>query len=306
MHCNIARTFLVVAAAAAWGLASADSSSAESPATRTTVAGSATSFEIQPLPKIPAGTKFTDGPPANWSHLISFVRGQLTRGDVSKVTDTVRYYAEIFNLVMLADARPNSEGQFELARVGIGFSMELGGENVVVTSETQSQLGGNLSFIGRGVLSGNYDALADVKQIARTPQTMLIDAPALMLRQQQHVKMMVRYLVWVHPTSGKIGTAVWLMDLDDASGKLTLDEPVLQVLPPSMFEDRVMHVDGDEFNFLGVPTPKAFALMEIPQGQPYAMSEAMQSLATATQYDAKTYSDLVVAFTQSLAARSAE
>ncbi|MEM6778427.1 MAG: pyruvate kinase [Planctomycetota bacterium] len=266
--------------------------------------GALADYVSRPLPLIEPGTKFTDGPPADWSHLISFVRGQLTRGDVEKVTDTVRYYAEIFNLVMLADAQPGPEGDFVLRRVGIGFSMRIGDTNVVVDSETQKQLGGNLSFIGRGVLSGNYDSLDKVRQIARTAQTMLIDAPAIMLQGQQHVNMVVRYLVWVHPTSGKIGTAVWLLNPDDATSRLQLVEPTLQVLPPSMFEDRVMHVDGNEFNFLGVPTPKAFALVRVPPGKPFAMSDEMQSLAATDRYSSESYGKFIHGFTRSLSSPS--
>ncbi|MEM6365006.1 MAG: pyruvate kinase, partial [Planctomycetota bacterium] len=219
------------------------------------------------------------------------------RGDISAVTDTVRYYAEIFNLVMLADARPDNQGTHYLREVAIGFSMHIGDRNVVVTSDTQGQLGGDLSIIGRSVLSGNYDALSDLKQVARTPQTMLIDAPALMLRSGKHVKMIVRYFVWVDPGSGRIGTLAWLLD---TAGRFEGQSPTLQVLPPMMMEDRVMHVDGEQFNFLGIPSPTAFALVQMPQGQAFPVTEAMRPLAGKPTYDPESYAKLVNAITAAL------
>ena len=50
-------------------------------------AASKVSFQRQPVTQIPPGTTFDAQPPLDWSQLISFVRGQLTRGDVDAVID---------------------------------------------------------------------------------------------------------------------------------------------------------------------------------------------------------------------------
>ncbi|TWT89266.1 pyruvate kinase [Neorhodopirellula pilleata] len=255
-------------------------------------------FTRQPVSLIPPGTTFGEQPPEDWSHLISFVRGQLTRGDVDAVTDTVRYYAEVFNLTMLANAEKNSEGKFELDQVAVGFSMVIDGKNVVVTSQTQSQLGGELSLIGRSVLDGNVAALAKVERVARTPYNLILDAPASMLQENEHREMIVRYYIWVFPENGNIGTLVWL--LDPVRGKLKIADTAIQLLPPNMQEDRIMNVKKDKFNFLGIPSKDAFALVQIPQGTPFEMSEEMQSLAAETTYTPETLQALTTAIAKTL------
>lgn len=255
-------------------------------------------FERQPIALIPAGTQFGDQPPAGWSHLISFVRGQLTRGDVDAVTDTVRYYAEIFNLVMLANAKPGADRKYELDKVSIGFSTRIKEKNVVVTSDTQAKLGAELSLIGRGVLDGNIDALAKVQQVARTKYNMILDAPASMLRGSDHREMVIRYYIWVFPENGSIGTLVWLLDPKRES--LEVADTTIQLLPPNMREDRIMNVKKDKFNFLGIPSPDAFALVQIPQGTAFEMSDEMKSLAAETDYTPETFARLTAAVAKTL------
>lgn len=255
-------------------------------------------FTPQPVALIPPGTTFGEKPPEDWSHLISFVRGQLTRGDVDAVTDTVRYYAEVFNLVMLANAEKKDDRKYELDQVAVGFSMVIEGKNVVVTSETQGELGGELSLIGRGVLDGNVEALAKVQQVARTPYNLILDAPASMLRGTEHREMIVRYYIWVFPENGNIGTLVWLLDQVDDT--LDVADTTLQLLPPNMQEERVMNVKEDEFNFLGIPSKDAFALVQMPQGTPFEMTETMKSLAAEKTYTPKTLQALTSAIAQTL------
>lgn len=258
----------------------------------------ATSFERRPIALIPAGTKFGEQPPEDWSNLISFVKGQLTRGDVEAVTDTVRYYAEIFNLVMLANAEPNADGKYVLDEVAVGFSMVIDEQNVIVTPGTQSKLGGNLSLIGRGVLDGNVAALAKVEQVARTSNNMIIDAPATLLRDGKHREMVVRYYIWVFPENGNVGTLVWL--LDPVKKQLQVADAVVQLLPPNMREDRIMNVDKDEFNFLGIPSKDAFALVQIPQGTAFEMTDEMKAVAAESSYTPESLAKLTATIAQML------
>lgn len=275
-----------------------------------TTSRSSVDFKRQPIALIPPGTKFGEKPPADWSHLISFVRGQLTRGDVGAVTDTVRYYAEIFNLVMLANAEQDINGRYELDQVAVGFSMVINDQNVVVTSDTQAKLGGDLSLIGRGVLDGNVGALENVQQVARTKYNMIIDAPASMLRGTEHREMIVRYYIWVFPENGNVGTLAWLLDPKPESsqpgssqpGSMEVADTTVQLLPPNMREDRIMNVKKDKFNFLGIPSKDAFALVQIPQGTPFEMSDAMKGLASQTNYTPETLTALTAAVAGTLQA----
>lgn len=255
-------------------------------------------FTPRPVSLIPAGTMFDESPPERWSHVISFVRSQLTAGDVDAVTDTVRYYAEIFNLVMLADTDIDADDQFVLRQVAVGFSTRIGDKNVIVTPDTQAKLGGELSLIGRSVLAGNIDALGKVRQIARTPHNMIMDAPATMLLNDEHRQMIVRYYIWVFPANGNVGTLVWL--LDPIGDRLSIVDDVVQLLPPNMHEDRIMNVDGEKFNFLGIPSNDALALVQIPQGTPFEMKAKMRTLASLKTYDAETMAELTAAIAKTL------
>jgi hypothetical protein len=258
------------------------------------------SFKRQPISMIPAGTKFGEQPPAGWSHLISFVRGQLSSGDIESVSETVRYYGEIFNLVMLGNAEPNAEGKYELDKVAIGFSMKIKGVNTIVTSETQKELGAGLNILGRGVLDGNIESLANVEQVARTTNSIVIDAPAIMLRDGKHREMIVRYYIWVFPENGNLGTLVWLLDSTPDQSELSIADTTIQLLPANMREDRVMHVDASKFNLLGIPSKDAFALVRLPQGVAFQMSESMQSIAAEKNYDAETLAKLTTAVAETL------
>ncbi|TWU16040.1 pyruvate kinase [Allorhodopirellula heiligendammensis] len=263
-------------------------------------------FQRKPLDLIPAGARFVEGPPTGWSNLLSFVEVQLTSGDATAVSETVRHYAELFNLVMLANTNQNAAGEFELDRVAIGFSMLIDGKNTVVTSDTQSDLGGGLSLIGRGVLDSNVASLARVEQVARTDNSILIDAPAVFLRDGEHREMVVRHYIWVFPENGNVGTLVWLLDPSPRSAprpsQLHIVDRKMELLPPNMHEDRVMDVDADKFSVFGIPAKDAFASVRLPPGVTFEMNEAMQRTAGQQNFTAETFADLTTAIAQSLKA----
>ncbi len=262
------------------------------------------SFQSRPLKFIPAGTAFKENPPPGWSNLISFVQVKLTSGDVADVSDTVRYYAEFFNLVMLGNVKRNAEGNFELEKVAVGFSMPIDGRNTIVTADTQSDLGGELSLIGRGVLGSNIEALSHVQQVARTSNSMLVDAPAVFLRSGQHREMIVRHYIWVFPENGNMGTLVWLLDpslqVAPKPSQMKIADTKAQLLPPNMHEDRVMDVDTERFSVFGIPAKDAFASVSLPPGTAFEMNEAMQRVAAEKIYTAETFAELTVAIAQTL------
>lgn len=260
----------------------------------TAVAAGGMDLEPKTLARIPAGTRFGEDPPQGWSNIILFVEGELSSGDVAAASETVKYYSKIFNLVMLANVAKGESGQFVLDKVGIGFSMNINGKNTVITANAQAQLGANLSFIGKSVLSGNEEALADVKQVARYSNGAVIDAPTMMLRNGQHQLMMVRYVLWVSPQDGRLGTAVWLMDKGNSSQDYSVVEDTFQLLPPNMREKRVMNVMGNRFT-LGIPAKDAFALVRIPQGTPYKFTNELRAIAGRIKLDGGSYGELMKA-----------
>jgi hypothetical protein len=246
----------------------------------------------KPLGRIPAGTRFQQEPPVGWSNIVLFVEGRLGSGDTDAVSDTVAYYAKIFNLVMLANSQQDSNGNYFLDKVGVGFSMIIDGKNTIVTSDSHRKLNSGLSFIGGSVLSGNEDALADIEQVARTRTSMIIDAPTIMFMEGEHRQMICRYAIWAKPSSGGIGTAVWLLDDPGTQqGDYAVAEKVFQYLPANTREDRVLNVKKDRFTF-GIPSKDAFALVRIPQGIPFKFTDEMRASAGARKLTAERYRHL--------------
>lgn len=247
---------------------------------------------VKPLERIPAGTRFLDQPPKDWSNVVLFVEGRIASGDVDVVSDTVAYYSKLFNLVFLANTTTDSKGSPVLDRVAVGFSMKIDGLNTVITTDTQRQLNAGLSLIGRSVLSGNEDALSDIVQVGRTPESILIDAPTVMLFQGEHRRMICRYAIWAKASGNGVGCAVWLLDIpDDKRANYRVPQETFQLLPNGMREDRVLNVKSDFFTF-GIPSKEAFALVRIPQGTAIPVSDDMAKVAGARRMTAATYASI--------------
>lgn len=241
----------------------------------------------RPLARIPAGTVVGGRTVNGWSDPILFVEGELSHGDLDAVSDTVDYYAKLFNLVMLANVVEDADG-FALEKVAIGFSTKIDGRDVVITKDSHKQLGADLSWIGGMVFSGNEDALKDVQQTARYRHGMIVDAPTVMLEGGEHVTRMVRYFIWVSKSTGKVGTLVWAMEKTPQGPYRPLDQP-MQLLPRNMHEERAMHVDGDEFTIVGTPSAEAFAVVRIPQGTPVPMTAQLRRVAGIRTFEPKSY-----------------
>ncbi len=131
----------------------------------------------------------------------------------------------MFNLVLLADVRQRDGGAYELSKYGVGFSMKINGLNTVITTDTHKQLGANLGMIGRSVFAANQDSLSAIKEVARFSNCVLFDAPTMMLYEDDHYLMTVRYLIWVSHTTGRVSTFVWLMDREGDTGEYRIVEP---------------------------------------------------------------------------------
>jgi hypothetical protein len=251
---------------------------------------------VGPLERIPAGTSIWDAKSQGFSNVILFVTGKLAAGDLSAANDTTKYYAELFNLAYLAKVAPAPQGGYKLDRIAVGFSTKINGKDIAVTADTANQLGARLSLIGRSVLSGNENALQDLVVLATSPTFAVVDAPGVFYYQMKHQQMVVRFCIWVSP-EGKLGTVCWL--LQKAAGGLAFAENTFQFLPPSMVENRQMHVDGSRFTF-GIPSADAFAIMTIPQGKAYPITDRLRRFGSATQYTPDSLNELAASLSEAM------
>ena len=76
-------------------------------------------------------------------------------------------------------------------------------------------------------------------------------------------------------------------------------EDPLRVLGMGTHEDRIIHVDKEEF-FLGIPGERAFALVDLPPGDKIPWNEQLRTLACCDAYDATTLSQLATALNEAI------
>jgi hypothetical protein len=120
-----------------------------------------------------------------------------------------------------------------------------------------------------------------------------------MLYNDEHEVMMVRYLVWVSPGTGRISSFVWLLEEPLNGGNYRTAESTFQMLPENMREDRVMNVKADRFTF-GIPAKDAFALVRIPQGKAVAYTPRLREIAGLRSYDTEAFTELLQAITEAV------
>jgi len=254
-------------------------------------------FKPRPLSRIAPGTTLFVAEQNGLSRILLFVKGRLAAGDVEAVSDTMRYYADLFNLVYVADAPRAADGRFRLGDVAVGFATGIKGRNVTVTAESADRLGAGLSLVGATVLAGNEEALRDITMTARNGSCAVVDAPSVVLFEKTHQKMDVRYFVWVSEADGRTGMAAWLLRRGDR--RFEFAENSFQYLQPGMVEDRVMHVDKTRF-LLGMPTAEAFAMVAIPQGRSFPVTARMRAIGGDRVFNDDTLRELAASLAEAM------
>jgi hypothetical protein len=252
----------------------------------------AADYDVAPrrLDLIPAGTVIGTQAPSGWSHLILKSHPRPAAGDFRELSEDSAGLAGLLFTALVADVKADS-GRHHLERVAVGMGTRIGDRDTIITPETQKRLGADLGFIARIVLSTAQERLQDVQLIARSPTFALIDAPNLMLRQDRHRPVVLRYAVLVDEKTGHLETLLWLLDRDDRDGYVGPVGP-MEWLPPSKIEDCVLHVDRREFT-LGNPTERAFAMSRLPRGQrQIAFPESIRGLAARPRLSAAMAADL--------------
>ena len=95
----------------------------------------------------------------------------------------------------------------------------------------------------------------------------------------------MRHFVWVDSSTGRTAALVWLIKRDSAGGYVVEVEEPARWAPAGLREDRAIHVDGRQFNFLGIPTEKAFAIERLPPGRQVPWTEEAKDVAATEHFD---------------------
>jgi hypothetical protein len=234
----------------------------------------------RPLGRIPPGTRIGDRAPPGWTHLVVKSRSELASGDLNKLHPRAAPLARLFFTAMVARVAPRpgtSRGPFRLEEVAVGLGTRIGADDVIITSQTQKELGADLGLVERMILSGVEEESGIVVQVGRSDTMAIIDVPVIMLAGQEHRDTVVRHVLVVDPEEGRLATVVWRIDVD-ATGAYRLAPGSARRLPPDLVEVYALHVDGSEVT-AGIPSRRAYAGTRMPRGTPLSLPPALRRIA---------------------------
>lgn len=223
----------------------------------------------RPLDRIPPGVPMGDRPGGGWTHLVFKTRSRLAFGDVDKLHYLARSMAEFLFTAMAARVVAYRNGdalQYRLEAVGIGVGTRIGEHDVIISSDTQRQLGAGLGPLKAIVLSRAEEHLSKILRVAASERMMIVDAPSIMYLEGEHRKIVLRYLFVVNPLTGQLATIVWRIDLDEHGRYLPVTGPAVLVRP-NLVATSPLHVDGGKV-YWGIPSNEAFAIVRLPPGTP--------------------------------------
>ena len=256
----------------------------------------------KPVTKLSAGTVVqSNRNTPRWNRVVLLATPKITSGDVDSLSAAIQTAATTLSLTVMATVTntPTANGnQFSLREIGVGYSLPIAGRRTVVDSASQSQLGANLGFIQRRVLSQNETQLGQVKQIIQTTTMSIFDAPAIMHRNGKHRNYITRHLIWIDANTGQGAMLVWLLG-NDASGNLRPANEPPRLVAHNTSEQRNIHVDGNEFTF-SIPSDRAFALEDLPPGRDLVWTKELAAMASLKAYSPEQLVQLSAAVNDSL------
>jgi hypothetical protein len=250
------------------------------------------SFSTRPLTRLEAGTPAADNEVSSWNRLLLRANPNFTSGATDALAGNIRQTIASFQLTLMAQVVPHVEpnrpdASYRLLDVGVGYSLEIDGRPVVVTTAAASALGGRLDFAARQILYQQEQQLSKVQLVASTPTLSIFDAPSLMLRDGKHEECTTRHFLWLESTTGRLAMLLWLLAKDQPR----MLERKVRWVKAGTLENRRLHVDGQSF-FLGIPTRHAFALEGLPPGVDFEIAQELSALAGQARFDASSLSEL--------------
>lgn len=241
---------------------------------------------IESVSRIADGTRIENLKIDGWSHLVLLATPQPSSGDVERLSRTVKRYASMFSTVIAANVVKSGKIH-RLNRIGIGLAMEDGDGFRIASQRAETPTHG-LGMISSRVLGSIEESFDRLKLTASRPGFVVIDSPAVIQIDGKHHEQVARHLIWVHPTSGNLASAVWFIKTGDAP-KVIDHQGV--ILPASFHESRRLHVDANEI-FFGIPSDKTFALEALPPGESFPFKPALAKSASQSQLPESTLAEI--------------
>jgi hypothetical protein len=165
------------------------------------------------LIKLSPGTELDAEPPKGWTHLVIKSVPRLASGDSDSLPSGSSETATMFRTAIVADVQPadQDEKDFVLARIGVGMCIPHQEHDMVVSSDRVDALGLRLSMVERMVLDAAEAELSEGRLIARTATFGLFRAPANLLVNGKHRRILLYYAFCVERTTGQLCVGVWAM-----------------------------------------------------------------------------------------------
>jgi hypothetical protein len=236
---------------------------------------------IRPVELVAPGGVADREPPPGWSHLIIKSYPRVGAGDVSKVPEMTVPLAALFHPLMAADVQPEQrpgQTRYRFHKVGVGLATTINGHDVVVSPDTQRQLGANLGLFAGMVLKGMYEGQQHGRVIVSSEAFALVDTTGTMLLGDKHRPVITRHALLVDTQTGRLETLMWRIDLAGKNDYAGAAGPIVW-LPPGKIQEAVLHVDAGEFHF-GIASENALATMRLPEGQKeFPLPPTLQQIA---------------------------
>jgi hypothetical protein len=242
------------------------------------------------LVKIDAGTVLGNERAPRWNKNVMLAKPRIASGNVTALSESIRTAVSDFVMAIAAtvDTDPQNAGKFRLTEVGVGYAVSLRGQLKVVHADNYKEHGADLGFIQRQVLSENEKQLENMQVVARASSLMMFDVPAILLVNNVHEEFVIRHLIWIDANSGRLAAMHWLLGTKKAGAKnsvfAVIDKEPMRWIDTQSIEDRIIHVDGNEFT-LGIPNKRAFALNQLPPGRLIDWTQQTRELAGLAKYE---------------------
>lgn len=264
----------------------------------------------RPLAVITPGTVIGNAQAQRWNRTVLIARPRIASGATKALPASIQRSVPKFCLSILAtvSASPvstddlNTQSQitphYMLQEIGVGYSSDVGGRAVIVSSDSAGKYGLALDFVESRMLAENEKQIAQLRSLVHTTNLAIFDAPAVMLFNQEHRDTLTRHLIWIDPATGRLAMLVWLLSNErETLGIIDSHNP--RLVAESAQEDRAIHVDGNEF-FLGFPSKRAFALERLPPGRELIWTTALRSHGSQSSYNLQTLTLLTAAINDAL------
>jgi hypothetical protein len=118
----------------------------------------------------------------------------------------------------------------------------------------------------------------------------IVDAPSIMLVDEEHRTVVLRYVFLAKPSTGQLASVVWRVDLGPGGVYQRAAGPAVMI-QQGLVGRCPLHVDGRKI-FAGIPAGDAIAAARLPKGTPFELPQPITATAGRQQLTADAAAEL--------------